>query len=80
MWIVGQSRTLSGCRRQADRLPYKIRHFRLLVRPRSARCAADLFIRVIRAIRGLIVLWSKRLNDFFEARIAAERVPEGQQF
>ena len=24
--------------------------------------------------------WGKRLNDFFEARVAAERVPEGQQF
>src|SRR5438067_9465326 len=31
-------------------------------------------------IRGSIVLWGKRGDDFLEARIAAERVPEGVQF
>ena len=25
------------------------------------------------------LLWSKGTNDFFEARIAAQRVPEGQE-
>ena len=38
------------------------------------------FIRVIRVIRGLIVLWGERGDDFLEAPIAAERVPEGVQF
>ena len=40
----------------------------------------NLFIRFIRVIRGLIVFRRERLYDFFEARIAAERVPERQQF
>jgi predicted hotdog family 3-hydroxylacyl-ACP dehydratase len=26
------------------------------------------------------LLWGKRIDNFFEARIATERVPEGQQF
>ena len=39
-----------------------------------------LFIRFIRVIRGSIVFGRKRLYDFFEARIAAERVPDREQF
>jgi hypothetical protein len=38
-----------------------------------------LFIRFIRVIRGSIVFRRERGDDFFEARIAAERVPEGEQ-
>ena len=38
-----------------------------------------LFIRFIRVIRGLIVFRGKGGDDFLEARIAAERVPEGVQ-
>ena len=38
------------------------------------------FIRVIRVIRGLIGLWRERGDDFLEARIAAERVPDWVQF
>jgi hypothetical protein len=29
---------------------------------------------------SLRFFWRLRLNDFLEARIAAQRVPEGQQF
>jgi hypothetical protein len=39
-----------------------------------------LFIRFIRVIRGSIVFRRERLYDFFEARIAAERVPIWEQF
>mgnify|MGYP003693706057 CR=1 FL=1 len=39
-----------------------------------------LFIRFIRVIRGSIVFRRERGDDFFEARIAAERVIPGQQF
>ena len=39
-----------------------------------------LFIRFIRVIRGSIVFWRERGDDFLEARIAAERIPEGEQF
>ena len=35
-------------------------------------------IPVISGIRGLP--WGKRINDFFEARIAAQRVPPWHQF
>ena len=50
-------------------------------RGRNAQLPVNhLFIRFIRVIRGLIVFGRKRLNDFFETWIAAERVPEGQQF
>jgi hypothetical protein len=33
-----------------------------------------------RVIRGLIVFRRERGDDFFEARIATQWVPEGQQF
>jgi hypothetical protein len=39
-----------------------------------------LFLRFIRVIRGSIVFGRERGDDLFEARIAAERVPEGEQF
>ena len=51
---------------------YRGRDTRLLVN--------HLFIRFIRVIRGLILFRRERLYDFFEARIAAERVPEREQF
>ena len=38
-----------------------------------------LFIRFIRVIGGSIVFRRERGEDFFEARIAAERVPERMQ-
>jgi hypothetical protein len=37
------------------------------------------FISIIRVIRGLIVFSRERLNDLFEARIGAERIPNRQQ-
>jgi len=51
---------------------------------RSNKFAAQLllnhlFISVIRVIRGLIVFCRERLNDLFEARIGAERIPNRQQ-
>ena len=30
--------------------------------------------------KDFLLLWRERLNDFFEAWIAAERVPEGKKF
>ena len=39
-----------------------------------------LFIRFIRVIRGSIVFRRERGDDFLEARIAAERVPDREQF
>ena len=41
---------------------------------------SHLSIRVIRVIRGSIVFRRERGDDFFEARIAAERVPDREQF
>ena len=45
----------------------------------AVKLVNHLFIRYIRVTRGLTVFRSERGDDFFEARIAAERVPEGQQ-
>jgi hypothetical protein len=39
-----------------------------------------LFIRFIRVIRGSIVFRCEGGDDFFEARIAAERIPDRVQF
>ena len=46
----------------------------------SAPGGSALPIRVMSVIRGWISLRGERGNDFFEARVAAQRVPPRQQF
>jgi hypothetical protein len=46
----------------------------------ACRVRQLLFIRFIRVIRGSIVFGREGGDDFFEARIAAERVPDREQF
>ena len=46
----------------------------------SARGKRPAFAKATAWLTDTTLFWSKRSYDFFESRIAAERVPERQQF